>query len=58
MTTMAMKTKRNRRRKRLRKTQPWLRQNEMKAMMVMTINRKKKTIRKQPKLDIILKSQC
>jgi hypothetical protein len=54
MTTMAMKTKKK---KRVRKTQLWSRQNEMKAMMVMNINRKKRAIRKQPKLDIILRSQ-
>jgi hypothetical protein len=40
MTTMVMKTKKKKK-KRVRKTQPWSRQNEMKAMMVMNINRKK-----------------
>jgi hypothetical protein len=56
MTTMTMKTRRRRRREG-EKTQPWSRQNEMKTMMAMNINRKKGVIRKQPKLDIILRSQ-
>jgi hypothetical protein len=53
MTTMAMQIKKKK--KGARKTQPRSRQNEMKAMMVMNINRKKRAIRKQPKLNIILR---
>jgi hypothetical protein len=55
MTTMAMKTKKK---KRVRKTQLWSRQNEMKVMMEMNINILKRATRKQPKLEIILRSQC